>query len=80
MATSNSTVPPFPNEDRGPGLVASVVVFFVITAIVYGFRVWCRLRPKYAMTAADYIITLAMVSYLTQWPASQHRAHSANRS
>lgn len=65
MDAGNSTAPLPPNEDQGPGLVASVVVFYVITAIVYGTRIWCRLRPKYAMTTADYIITLAMVSYLT---------------
>jgi len=43
-------------------LMGSVLPLFGLALIVYAIRIWSRLRPKYNMTAADYAITIAMVT------------------
>jgi hypothetical protein len=52
------------SDNKGPALLASVYVLHAIALIVFAVRLWCRLRPKYAMTAADYTISVALVSLL----------------
>jgi len=49
------------DDDRGPMLMATVIPLFAVALLVYIARIWTRLHPKYALTAADYTITVAMV-------------------
>ncbi|KAK0639881.1 hypothetical protein B0T16DRAFT_249158 [Cercophora newfieldiana] len=60
MASSGTT--PSANEDRGQRLLASILSFSALVFVIYLARIWTRLRPKYALTAADYTITVAMVA------------------
>jgi len=53
------------SDDKGPALLASVWTLHVLALVVFSVRLWCRLRPKYAMTAADYTICVALVSSLS---------------
>lgn len=48
--------------DRGPELLASIWTLYGITLIVFAIRIGSRLTPKFALTAADYTITVALVS------------------
>jgi hypothetical protein len=50
------------SDNKGPALLASVYSLHAIALIVYFVRLWTRLVPKFAMTAADYTITIALVS------------------
>ncbi|KAK0622683.1 hypothetical protein B0T14DRAFT_564112 [Immersiella caudata] len=55
--------PPWPaSDDRGPKLLAVITPLFAFALIVYLARIWTRMRPKFALTPADYAITIAMVS------------------
>ena len=56
------------SDNKGPTLLASVYSLHAIALIVFVVRLWCRLRPKYAMTAADYTISVALVSFLSPSP------------
>jgi hypothetical protein len=68
---ANTTTPMLPpNETRGPMLLASVLPFFGLALVVYAARIWTRLRPKFALTAADFTITIAMVSSTPSSPQS----------
>jgi hypothetical protein len=42
-------------------MLASFIPLFAVASIVYVARISTRLYPKYALTAADYAITVAMV-------------------
>jgi len=50
------------SDNKGPALLASVYSLHAIALIVYFVRLWTRLVPKFAMTAADYTITVSLVS------------------
>ena len=50
-----------PYVDRGPMLLATVCTLHAVAVVVYLIRLWSRLTPKYALTAADYNITISMV-------------------
>jgi hypothetical protein len=65
---SDATPPPPADEDSGPMLLAAVMPLFAVSLIVYIARIWTRLCPKYALTAADYTITVAMVQYIPGSP------------
>lgn len=49
------------NTSRGPLLLASAFTLHAITIIVYLIRLYSRLTPRFALTAADYTITVAVV-------------------
>lgn len=51
-----------PSEDRGPLLMGVCYAFYALTLIIYIARMSTRVYPKFSMTAADYTITMAMVS------------------
>ncbi|KAK4450912.1 hypothetical protein QBC34DRAFT_484163 [Podospora aff. communis PSN243] len=51
------------SDDRGPKLLGVIVPLFAFALLVYLARIWTRIRPKVALTPADYTITLAMISY-----------------
>ena len=59
------TRPSPPDENQGPMLMATVLPLFGIALIVYAARIWSRLSPKFALTAADYTVTVAMVRLLS---------------
>ncbi|KAK0725103.1 hypothetical protein B0H67DRAFT_569580 [Lasiosphaeris hirsuta] len=50
------------DDDKGPMLLATVHSLHTIVIVVYLIRLWSRLRPKFALTAADYTITIALVA------------------
>ncbi|KXX77649.1 hypothetical protein MMYC01_205976 [Madurella mycetomatis] len=50
------------DDDRGPALLASIWTLQGITLIVFAIRIWSRLTPKFALTAADYTITVALIA------------------
>lgn len=49
------------SDNRGPLLLVSAYILHAITITVFTIRLWSRLRPKFALTAADYTITVAVV-------------------
>lgn len=49
------------STNRGPLLLESAFTLHAITIIVYLIRLWSRLTPRFALTAADYTITVAVV-------------------
>jgi hypothetical protein len=55
-----------PDENQGSTLLASVIPLFGLALVVYVARIWTRLCPRFALTAADYTITVAMVSLPVQ--------------
>jgi len=71
-----------PDESQGPMLMGSVLPLFGLALIVYAIRIWSRLRPKYNMTAADYAITIAMVTeqgglfFFWPLPPTYRRGHA----
>jgi len=50
-------------DNRGPLLLVSAWILHAITLTVFAIRLWSRLRPKFALTAADYTVTVAVVSF-----------------
>ncbi|KAK3373094.1 hypothetical protein B0T24DRAFT_249764 [Lasiosphaeria ovina] len=50
------------SDNKGPTLLASVFALYAIALIVYVVRVWSRLSPKFALTAADYAITVSLLA------------------
>jgi hypothetical protein len=44
-----------------PGLIG-VTILFALTLVVYGFRMYTRIRPTFRLATTDYIITVALVS------------------
>lgn len=50
------------HETKGPMLMASIWSFHMVAVVVYCIRLWSRLTPKYALTAADYTISVALVA------------------
>ena len=49
------------STNRGPLLLASAFTLHAITITVYLIRVYSRLTSRFALTAADYMITVAVV-------------------
>lgn len=52
-----------PNDDYGPMLLAVVYPLFMLAVIVYIIRMCARPSKKFALTAADYTITIALVRF-----------------
>ncbi|KAK3348932.1 hypothetical protein B0T25DRAFT_546830 [Lasiosphaeria hispida] len=50
------------DDNKGPMLLATVHSLHALVVVVYLIRLWSRLRPKFALTAADYTITAALVA------------------
>jgi hypothetical protein len=55
---------PAASDNKGPMLMATLWTLHAITLIAFSVRLWSRLRPKFALTAADYTITIAVVGFL----------------
>ncbi|GAB1317803.1 Rhodopsin domain-containing protein [Madurella fahalii] len=53
---------PWSEDDRGPALLATVWALQGITLVVYAIRIRSRLTPKFALTAADYMITMSLIA------------------
>ncbi|KAK4108847.1 hypothetical protein N656DRAFT_771555 [Canariomyces notabilis] len=53
---------PAASDNKGPMLMATLWTLHAITLIAFSVRLWSRLRPKFALTAADYTITIAVLS------------------
>lgn len=51
------------SDNRGPMLLVSAYVLHTITIVVFVIRLYSRLVPKFALTAADYMITIAVVGF-----------------
>jgi hypothetical protein len=51
-----------PDDDRGPLMMGFNYALLVLSLIIYSARIATRVYPKFCMTAADYTVTLAMVS------------------
>ena len=51
------------HETRGPLLLGSAYGLHAITIIVFLIRLYSRLTPRFALTAADYTITIAVVRF-----------------
>jgi len=51
------------HETRGRLLLGSAYGLHAITIIVFLIRLYSRLTPRFALTAADYTITIAVVRF-----------------
>jgi len=50
-------------DDQGPFLLGVCLTLYGLSVVAYAVRIWSRLSPKVALTAADYTITVSMVSF-----------------
>lgn len=62
MEASSSTAALPPDETRAPMLLGMLLPLLGFTLVVYAARIWFRISSRSALTAADYVITVAMVS------------------
>ena len=53
-----------PADNHGPMLLATSLPFYALALICFAFRIASRLRPKFALTAADYTCAIAVVGHL----------------
>ncbi|KAK1759070.1 hypothetical protein QBC47DRAFT_436573 [Echria macrotheca] len=53
------------SDNKGPALLGVGYALHTIALVVYSTRLWSRLRPKYALTAADYAISVAIIAKCT---------------
>lgn len=58
MSTTDPTLPP--NDNVAPVHLAIILPFYAVAVIVWSLRTWTRVWPRFAMTATDYLITVAM--------------------
>ena len=52
--------PPPPDDNLAPTHAAIVIPLFAVAVLVWSVRIYTRLWPRFTMTAADYLITIAM--------------------
>ncbi|KAF2175831.1 hypothetical protein K469DRAFT_679398 [Zopfia rhizophila CBS 207.26] len=53
--------------DRGPQLIAISSVCRIVTLLIYGFRMYTRIRPVNRLGWDDYAITAAIVCAIVDW-------------
>jgi hypothetical protein len=58
MSTTEKPLPP--DENIAPVHLAIVLPFYAVAVLVWSLRIWTRVWPRFAMTATDYLITVAM--------------------
>lgn len=58
MSTTEKPLPP--NDNLAPVHLAIVLPLYAVAVIVWSLRTWTRVYPRFAMTAPDYLITVAM--------------------
>lgn len=60
MEHPDGTIPP--EHSVGPRTLAALFPLFSLALAVYLVRMWTRSRPTRRLNAADYAVTVAMVS------------------